>query len=406
MSSGGHRGVGGAKGDVAEDIQHRPVVAQRVEEVIEHGSPAPSAVAGAAGSVVSASARRPVPPARDPPAGLLRRDRAAPRSAPGRSGANPSAGPDHPARSRGRSHSAASSASAHPGGGGRRREPPPGWPRRPGAPLRPTKRTVSTAPARSPSSRWIASGVLPQLAQLAEDQEATPRVRNLAQETDGEPRRLRAGVVAVEDPVGAAETARLHPQRAARGEPQAGCQGRRVAAQRLHPGQRGKGGEHAAGPEERQRHRARSAGSRSGCRRATSSTGPSGCQSAAGSSPKVTSAGGAPPRAAAPAPTGRAAARAAPSGASPSRISSLAAKDRLARTEVADVGGADVGDERRRRSRQAREERDLPGVVHPHLDDGVAVVRSQAEQGPRDAEVVVEVPLRGQHRRRHPRGGA
>ncbi len=50
-----------------------------------------------------------------------------------------------------------------------------------------------------------------------------------------------------------------------------------------------------------------------------------------------------------------------------------------------------VGNECGSRADQSRQVIDFTGVVHPHLDDGKLMMFPQAEQGQRDANMVIEI---------------
>ena len=71
--------------------------------------------------------------------------------------------------------------------------------------------------------------------------------------------------------------------------------------------------------------------------------------------------------------------------------------DGLVRAQLPDVGGAGIVHQRHRGGREPREIGDLPEMIHAHLDHRVAVVAAQAQEHERNADVVVQVPGRGQH---------
>ena len=68
----------------------------------------------------------------------------------------------------------------------------------------------------------------------------------------------------------------------------------------------------------------------------------------------------------------------------------------LERSEPFEMSGAGVGHEPDVRLGDRGEVRDFTPMVRAHLDDGVAMLRAQAEQRERDADVVVEIPFRDQ----------
>ena len=67
--------------------------------------------------------------------------------------------------------------------------------------------------------------------------------------------------------------------------------------------------------------------------------------------------------------------------------------DRLHRAEPLEVGRRGERHDADVRLRDRREPRDLAGVAHAHLDDRGAVLRPEAEERQRDADLVVEVAL-------------
>jgi hypothetical protein len=69
----------------------------------------------------------------------------------------------------------------------------------------------------------------------------------------------------------------------------------------------------------------------------------------------------------------------------------LRRRDLVERGEELEVHGPDVGHETDVRIGEAREEGDLAGPVHAHLDDGHLRVLGTGEEGQRHAEFVVEV---------------
>ena len=65
------------------------------------------------------------------------------------------------------------------------------------------------------------------------------------------------------------------------------------------------------------------------------------------------------------------------------------------RTQIFHVGGADAGDDADFRARHFTQGSQFPGVVHAHFPYGGFVGRGGPEDAEGDADVVVQVALRG-----------
>ena len=83
----------------------------------------------------------------------------------------------------------------------------------------------------------------------------------------------------------------------------------------------------------------------------------------------------------------------------------LGLQDTLPAAQVLDVGVADVGDDGDVRPHHLPQVADLPEVVHAGLDHRRLVLRPQAQQGQRGADIVVEVLRRLQHPELRPQHG-
>ncbi len=59
-----------------------------------------------------------------------------------------------------------------------------------------------------------------------------------------------------------------------------------------------------------------------------------------------------------------------------------------------DVRAADIGDDGHIRRGHGGQRRDLAGMVHPHLEHADLIAFARAQEGERQADVIVEIALR------------